>query len=100
MLLLSELDVFLTSLRDKKPLLMKQYGVNTLGVFGSFVRGEQGENSDVDILVGFNEPIGLLKFVALKNQLSEMLGKDVDLVMKSALRSKIGERILEEVIYI
>jgi hypothetical protein len=50
--------------------------------------------------VGFNEPIGLLKFVALKNQLSEMLGKDVDLVMKSALRSKIGERILEEVIYI
>ncbi|MGI6406039.1 MAG: nucleotidyltransferase family protein [Syntrophaceticus sp.] len=100
MLLLSELDVFLTSLRDKKPLLMKQYGVNTLGVFGSFVRGEQGENSDVDILVGFNEPIGLLKFVALKNQLSEMLGKDVDLVMKSVLRSKIGERILEEVIYI
>jgi predicted nucleotidyltransferase len=99
-LLLSELDVFLTSLRDKKPLLMKQYGVNTLGVFGSFVRGEQGENSDVDILVGFNEPIGLLKFVALKNQLSEMLGKDVDLVMKSVLRSKIGERILEEVIYI
>jgi len=97
---LSELDVFLTSLRDKKPLLMKQYGVNTLGVFGSFVRGEQGENSDVDILVGFNEPIGLLKFVALKNQLSEMLGKDVDLVMKSVLRSKIGERILEEVIYI
>ena len=79
---------------------MKQYGVNTLGVFGSFVRGEQGENSDVDILVGFNEPIGLLKFVALKNQLSEMLGKDVDLVMKSVLRSKIGERILEEVIYI
>lgn len=97
---MSELDVFLTSLRDKKPLLMKQYGVNTLGVFGSFVRGEQGENSDVDILVGFNEPIGLLKFVALKNQLSEMLGKDVDLVMKSVLRSKIGERILEEVIYI
>lgn len=97
---MSELDVFLTSLRNKKPLLMKQYGVNTLGVFGSFVRGEQGENSDVDILVGFNEPIGLLKFVALKNQLSEMLGKDVDLVMKSTLRSKIGERILEEVIYI
>ena len=97
---MSELEMFLTSLRENKPLLQEQYGVNTLGVFGSFVRGEQGENSDVDILVGFNEPIGLLKFVALKNQLSEMLGKDVDLVMKSVLRSKIGERILEEVIYI
>jgi predicted nucleotidyltransferase len=97
---LSELEMFLTSLRENKPLLQEQYGVNTLGVFGSFVRGDQDKNSDVDILVGFNEPVGLLKFVALKYQLVEILGKDVDLVMKTALKPKIGERILEEVIYI
>jgi predicted nucleotidyltransferase len=48
---LSELEMFLTSLRDNKPLLQEQYGVNTLGVFGSFVRGDQDKNSDVDILV-------------------------------------------------
>jgi predicted nucleotidyltransferase len=58
---LSELEMFLTSLRDNKPLLQEQYGVNALGVFGSFVRGHQDKNSDVDILVEFNEPIGLLK---------------------------------------
>jgi predicted nucleotidyltransferase len=97
---LSELEMFLTSLRDNKPLLQEQYGVNTLGVFGSFVRGDQDKNSDVDILVEFNEPIGLLKFVALKYQLCEILGKDVDLVLKTVLKPKIGERILEEVIYI
>ncbi|MDD2504388.1 MAG: nucleotidyltransferase family protein [Clostridia bacterium] len=97
---MSELEMFLTKLRDNKPFLQEQYGVNTLGVFGSFVRGDQDKNSDVDILVGFNETIGLLKFVALKYQLSELIGKDVDLVMKTALKPKIGERILKEVVYI
>jgi len=97
---LNELEIFLTKLRDNKPLLQEQYGLNTLGIFGSYVRGAQKKNSDVDVLVGFNEPIGLLKFVALKYQLSEILGRDVDLVMKTALKPKIREQILKEVIYI
>ncbi|HHW40620.1 MAG TPA: nucleotidyltransferase family protein [Syntrophomonadaceae bacterium] len=71
-----------------------------LGIFGSYVRGEQNSNSDVDILVSFKELVGLLKFVALKHQLGELIGKDVDLVMKSALQPGIGKRILKEVIYV
>lgn len=74
-----------------KPLLQEQYGVKTLGIFGSFVRGDQDKNSDIDILIGFNEPIGLLKFVALKYKLSELLGKDVDLVMQTALKPISGK---------
>ncbi|AFV11027.1 putative nucleotidyltransferase [Thermacetogenium phaeum DSM 12270] len=97
---MNELDNLIAKLKNSKALLHEQYGVEILGIFGSYVRGEQKRNSDVDILVDFKEPIGLLKFVALKNQLSEIIGRDVDLVTKTALKPGIGKRILEEVIYV
>lgn len=97
---MSDLDNIIVKLKNSKTLLHEQYGVETLGIFGSYVRGKQKNNSDVDILIDFKEPIGLLKFVALKHQLSEIIGRDVDLVMKSALKPVIGKRILKEVIYI
>lgn len=96
----NELDNLIVKLKNSKTFLREQYGVEKLGIFGSYVRGEQNSNSDVDILVSFKEPVGLLKFVALKHQLSELIGKDVDLVMKSALKPGIGKRILKEVIYV
>ena len=77
-----------------------KYGVKQIGLFGSFVRYEQKETSDVDILVEFERPIGLLKFVGLQNYLSDMLEVKVDLVMKRALRPRIGESILKEVVYV
>jgi predicted nucleotidyltransferase len=76
--------------------------VRQLGIFGSFVRGEQTENSDVDVLVEF-EPsarFGLLTFCQLENDLSEVLQRKVDLVMKDGLKPRLGERILQEVIYL
>ena len=72
--------------------------VKSLGVFGSFVKGEQTENSDLDLLVEFNETPGLLRFIAMENYLSDLLGVKVDLVMKDALKSAIGKRILAEVV--
>jgi predicted nucleotidyltransferase len=87
-------------LRALKPLLHKEYGVRTIGVFGSFVRGEETPESDLDVLVEFERPIGLIKFVDLKLRLSEALGVEVDLVMKSALKPRIGERILQEVLMV
>jgi len=87
-------------LRVLKPLLHKEYGVRTIGIFGSFVRGEETPESDLDILVEFERPIGLIKFVDLKLRLSEALGVEVDLVMKSALKPRIGERILQEVLMV
>ena len=71
-----------------------------IGIFGSYVRGEQRKSSDVDILVEFYVAPSLLKFIAMEKYLSEVLGIKVDLVMKDSLRRYIGERILKEVVYI
>jgi len=80
--------------------LRKKYGVKEIGVFGSLVRGELKEESDIDILVEFEKPIGLFKFLELEEYLSNLLGKKVDLVSKKALKPHIGKYILEEVVII
>ncbi|MCL6478755.1 MAG: nucleotidyltransferase family protein [Peptococcaceae bacterium] len=87
-------------LRDQKPLLREQYGVNSFGIFGSYVRGEQNKKSDVDILIDLSRPISLFGLIDLEDQLSKLIGKKVDLVLKDELKPRIGERILREVIYI
>jgi hypothetical protein len=80
------------------PKLRRTYHVESLGIFGSYVRNEQGPESDLDILVTVSEPPGLIQFVALENHLSDLLGVDVDLVMKTALKPHLSERILHEVV--
>jgi hypothetical protein len=85
-------------LEQNLPLLRERYQVRTLGLFGSYVRQEQTSESDLDILVTFSEPPGLLQFVALENHLSELLGIPVDLVMRDALKPHLGARILQEVV--
>lgn len=80
--------------------LRRRYGVKEIGIFGSFVREEQKKTSDIDILVEFEKSVGLLEFVGLKNYLSDLLGVNVDLVMKKALKPRIGTRILSEVVYV
>ncbi len=83
-----------------KSLLQEQYKVREIGIFGSYIRQEQTETSDVDVLVEFSETPSLLKFVNLENYLSDNLGVKVDLVHKGGLKPRIGERILAEVIYL
>src|SRR5665647_81021 len=80
--------------------LHEKFKVKNIGVFGSYVRGEQKGSSDVDVLVEFYVPVGLFEFMKLENYLSDLLGVKVDLVSKKALKPHIGERILEEVIMI
>ncbi len=87
-----------TKLAAFKPVLAERYGVKEIGIFGSYVRGEQKGNSDVDVLVDFTESISLLDFIHLENELSDLLGVKVDLVMKTALKPRIGRHILEEVV--
>ncbi len=87
-------------LKSHKEELESRYGVSEIGIFGSYVKEEQKETSDVDILVEFKKPIGLLEFVGLKNHLSDLLGVNVDLVMRKALRPSIGKRVLDEVVYV
>ena len=74
--------------------------VKSIGVFGSYVRGDQSGSSDLDVLVEFGEPVGLFEFMKLENYLSDLLGIKVDLVSKKALKPHIGECILEKVIMI
>jgi len=85
-------------IRQHLPELSQKYGVETLGVFGSYVHADQDLESDLDLLVTFSTPPGLLAFIELENYLSDLLGMKVDLVMKSALKPNIGKRILNEVI--
>ena len=69
-----------------------------MGLFGSYVRGEQRSGSDVDVLVEFNQTPSLLQFLALEHELTDALGVRVDLVMKDALKPAIGRHILREVV--
>jgi len=81
-------------------LLAEHYRVQSLGIFGSYVRREQHSDSDLDVLVAFSETPSLLKFIALENHLSDLLGVKVDLVMQDALKPNIRQHILREVIRI
>ncbi len=92
------LATFLELLRQQAPYLAEHYGVEKLEVFGSYVRGEQKSGSDLDLLVTFRDPPGLLTFLAIENHLSDVLGVKVDLVMKDSLKPVIGRQILREAV--
>lgn len=89
-------------LAELKPSLKEEFKVQSIGVFGSYLRGEEKKGSDLDVLVEFEESAGLslLDFIGLENYLSDALGVKVDLVEKSALKPRIGKHILEEVVNI
>ena len=82
--------------------LKERFRVKEIGIFGSYVRGEEKEGSDLDVLVEFEEDakLSLLDVVGLEIALSDLLGVKVDLVEKKNLKPHIGERILKEVIYV
>lgn len=85
-------------LRKELPRLRREYGVSRLRVFGSFVRGEALPGSDLDLLVEFASPPSLFRFVTLEQELSDLLGVSVDLVMRDGLKPTLGRRILDEAI--
>lgn len=87
-------------LEENKLALKRSFKVRELCVFGSYVRGEQKENSDIDILVEFSEPVGFFTFLDLEEHLSQLLDVKVDLVSKKALKPRIGRHILQEMIQI
>jgi predicted nucleotidyltransferase len=92
------LENILEILRQQIPMLAERYTVETLEIFGSYVRSEQKKDSDLDILITFKEAPSLLPFIAIENYLSDLLGVRVDLVMKDSLKPKLGQRILREAI--
>ena len=85
-------------LHSHLPELQKQFSVKSLGLFGSYVRGQQRADSDLDVLVNFDELPSLTKFIRLEDRLSEITGLEIDLVMEDGLKPNIGKRILKEVV--
>ncbi|MCJ7508312.1 MAG: nucleotidyltransferase family protein [candidate division Zixibacteria bacterium] len=86
------------TLRRFKPTLKEKFKIREIGIFGSYGRGEESEESDIDILVEFCEPIGW-EFLDLKEFLEEILDKEVDLVTVKALKPQLKDKILREVVY-
>jgi len=87
-------------IRSNKYELELLYGVQRLGLFGSYVKDKQSKKSDIDILVKFKHDIDLFDFIDLREYLEKQLNAKVDLVMESALKPNLGKRILAEVEYV
>lgn len=92
-------DEILSALAKDKPELEKRFKVRKIALFGSYARGEQGSNSDVDILVEVDPSIGL-EFVTLAEKIEKLLGVNVDLVSSRSVTSKAMEFIKPELIYV
>jgi uncharacterized protein len=90
----------INAIKNNKPEMEAHFGVQRLGLFGSYVKGRQRKKSDIDILVAFNRDIDLFDFLDLREFLESRLNAKVDLVMESALQPAIGKRILAEVEYV
>lgn len=93
---------YITALRHHLPMLSQQYHIKALGVFGSYVRNEQSLESDLDVLVEFDDlsQHSLFSIVGIQHTLSDMLGVSVDLVLRASLKPNIGRCILDEVVWL
>jgi predicted nucleotidyltransferase len=89
----------LITLAQSKPQLQSRFKVSKLALFGSYARGDQRADSDVDILVEVDPSIGL-EFVTLANKLEELLQMSVDLVSTRAMKPRFRELIEQELIYV
>ena len=96
---MEKVDEIKRKLTQCKPVLKSGFQVKKIGIFGSYIRNEQNKNSDLDILVEFEEEPGLFKFMELENYLKTILRVKVDLVMKNSLKPQIGRHVLNEVVY-
>jgi predicted nucleotidyltransferase len=97
--MMKQKDPIVEKLKGLKPLLSSRYGVKRIGYFGSYARGDQVAESDVDILVEFEGPVGW-EFFSLESFLEQELGLKVDLVKEEALKDRLKDDILEEVVYL
>lgn len=94
------LDDIMAQLRALQPDLRRRYPIRDMGIFGSYVRGEQREDSDLDVLVDLGDGLDLLGYAGLQIELSDALGVRVDLVEREALRPRLAPHILAEVVAI
>jgi len=90
----------LEQLRVMRHELREQYHVRNIGIFGSYSRKLQTEQSDLDLVVEFDQPIGMMAFVHLKKLISDRLNIAVDLVTPEGLHPLIRDQVMHEVVYV
>ena len=98
-----DLETIKRKIAENKEYLLKTYGVEEIGVFGSFARGDQNAESDIDIAVELNHekvPVGLFEFAGMKFYLEDLLGRKADLVTKSGIKPLIKDRILSQLVIV
>ncbi len=88
----------ITKLRKELPFLQKSFNVKTIQIFGSYVRNEETDKSDLDVLVVFTKSPGLIKFLELENYLNDKLKIKIDLVVKNSIKPRLRKNILNNVI--
>lgn len=93
-------DEILQKLKELKPILEKEYNITEIGLFGSYLRGEQNPNSDIDILLDHKSGLTFFKLIDLENLLNKTFNIKVDIAFKKYLKKNIGKRILSEVNYV
>lgn len=93
-------DEILRILKELKPTLEKDYNITEVGLFGSYSRGEQTKNSDIDILIDHKRGLTFFKLLDLENLLNSTFNIKVDIAFKKYLKKNIGKRILSEVNYV
>ena len=96
---MSELSSIKQILTQLKPELTQKYFVNSIGLFGSIVRDDFTDKSDVDIIVDFSKPIGI-EFIDLADYIESKLSKKVDLVSRNGIKPKYFQQIQSEIIYV
>jgi len=101
-IIMNNLENIISKLVENKSTIKKKYKIKQIGVFGSFVRGENQKNSDIDILIEYDrrKTFTIFDFIRLEEYLTGLLGIKVDLALKSKLKPVIGSYIMKEVIMI
>lgn len=97
---MSELQTIKEVLAHQKERLHAQYSVRRIGVFGSYARGQGREGSDIDVLVEFDEVPDLIDFIRLRNELIELLGREVDLISTGGLKGSHRREILDDAAFV
>ncbi len=90
----------LDQLRSMRPELRERFHVRRIGIFGSYAREAQSASSDLDLVVEFDQPIGMMAFIHLRNLVAERLRIPVDLVTPDGLHPLIRNQVMHEVVYV
>lgn len=97
---MSELEQIKQKIGDRKNYLRESFGVEEIGIFGSFARNEATKDSDLDMLVTLKEPIGYFRFFELEKYIKSIIGRNIDLATKEAIKPVIRQNIMKDLVLI